>query len=98
MSHVHEIVTIRVDLAAGVSGEAADYARAKVATVAKYSPADISYAKVRLSTDGPRLLAAHASLDVNGTPVNANASAETYQEAVDLLHDKLQHQLADMGR
>ena len=41
---------------------------------------------------------AHASLDVNGTPVNAEAAAGTYQEAVDLLHDRLQHQLADMGR
>ncbi|MEV8438771.1 HPF/RaiA family ribosome-associated protein [Actinosynnema sp. NPDC051121] len=98
MSHVHEIVTIRVDLATGVPAEAADYARTKVAAIAKYSPADIGYARVRLSADGPRLLVAHASLDVNGTPVNAEASASTYQEAVDLLHDKLQHQLADMGR
>lgn len=98
MSHVHEIVTIRIDLAAGVPGEATDYARAKVAAIAKYAPADIAYARVRLSTDGPRLLVAHASLDVNGTPVNAEASAETYQEAVDELHDKLQHQLAHMGR
>lgn len=98
MSHVHEIADIRVDLAPGLPGEAAEYARAKVSAIAKYSPADISYAKVRLSTDGPRLLVAHATLDVNGTPVNADATAETYQEAVDLLHDKLQHQLADMGR
>lgn len=98
MSHVHEIANIRVDLAPGLPGEAGEYARTKVSAIAKYAPADISYAKVRLSTDGPRLLVAHASLDVNGTPVNADASAETYQEAVDLLHDKLQHQLADMGR
>jgi ribosome-associated translation inhibitor RaiA len=98
MSHVHEITDIRVDLAPGLPGEAAEYARVKVTAIAKYSPADIGYAKVRLGTDGPRLLVAHASLDVNGTPVNADASAETYQEAVDLLRDKLQHQLADMGR
>ncbi|MFJ6671199.1 HPF/RaiA family ribosome-associated protein [Actinosynnema sp. NPDC091369] len=95
---MHEIVTIRVDLATGVPGEATDYARAKVAAVAKYSPADIACARVRLGTDGPRSLVAHASLDVNGTPVNAEASAHTYQEAVDLLHDRLQHQLANMGR
>jgi ribosome-associated translation inhibitor RaiA len=98
MSHVHEIVNIRIDLATGVTGEAADYARAKIAAIAKYAPADIHYAKVRLTTDGPRLLVAHASLDVNGTPVNADASATTYQEAVDLLHDKLQHQLVELGR
>ncbi|XVS62258.1 HPF/RaiA family ribosome-associated protein [Actinosynnema sp. CA-299493] len=98
MSHVHEIADIRVDLARGVPGEAGEYARLKVSAIAKYSPADIGYAKVRLSTDGPRLLVAHASLDVNGTPVNADATAATYQEAVDLLHDKLRHQLADMGR
>lgn len=98
MSHVHEIATIRVDLAPGLPAEATEYARSKVSAIAKYSPADIAYAKVRLSTDGPRLLVAHATLDVNGTPVNADASAVTYQEAVDLLHDKLRHQLADMGR
>jgi ribosome-associated translation inhibitor RaiA len=98
MSHVHEIANIRVDLATGLPGEAAEYARTKVTAIAKYSPADISYAKVRLSTDGPRLVVAHASLDVNGTPVNADANAATYHEAVDLLHDKLQHQLAAMGR
>ncbi|ROP35086.1 HPF/RaiA family ribosome-associated protein [Saccharothrix texasensis] len=98
MSHVHEIVEFRVDLARGVPGEAGEYARVKVAAIAKYSPADIGYAKVRLSTDGSRLLVAHASLDVNGTQVNAEATAATYQEAVDLLHDKLQHQLVNLGR
>ncbi|WP_053722183.1 HPF/RaiA family ribosome-associated protein [Saccharothrix sp. NRRL B-16348] len=98
MSHVHEIVNIRIDLATGVPGDATEYARTKVAAIAKYAPADISYARVRLSTDGPRLVVAHASLDVNGTPVNAEASAQTYQEAVDLLHDKLQHRLVDIGR
>ncbi|QQQ74204.1 HPF/RaiA family ribosome-associated protein [Saccharothrix sp. 6-C] len=98
MSHVHEIADIRVDLAPGLPGEAGEYARAKIATIAKYAPADIAYARVRLSPDGQRLLVAHASLDVNGTPVNAEASAQTYQEAVDLLRDKLQHQLANVGR
>ncbi|MEU4445248.1 HPF/RaiA family ribosome-associated protein [Actinosynnema sp. NPDC050801] len=98
MSHVHEIANIQVDLASGVPGDAADYARGKVSAIAKYAPADIAYAKVRLSTDGPRLLVAHASLDVNGTLVNAEASAGTYREAVDLLHDKLQHQLVNIGR
>ncbi|GGP79242.1 HPF/RaiA family ribosome-associated protein [Saccharothrix coeruleofusca] len=78
--------------------EAGDYARTKVEAVAKYAPADVHYARVRLATDGPRLVTVHASLDVNGKPVNAEAAAETYQEAVDLLHDRLQHRLVSMGR
>ncbi|MBM7809711.1 HPF/RaiA family ribosome-associated protein [Saccharothrix algeriensis] len=98
MSRVHEIMDISTDLAAGVPFGAAEYARAKVAAVGKYAPADVPYAKVRFTTDGPRLVVAHATLDVNGTPVNAEASAPTYQEAVDLLHDRLQHQLAELGR
>ncbi|NUT53903.1 MAG: HPF/RaiA family ribosome-associated protein [Saccharothrix sp.] len=98
MSRAHEIATIRTDLAAGVPVDATEYARAKVAAVAKYSPADIAFARVRLSTDGPRSVVAHVSLDVNGTPVNAEASAGTYHEAVDLVHDRLQHQLTSLGR
>lgn len=98
MSRVHEILNIRTDLATGVPADAAEYARTKIAAVAKYAPADILFARVRLSTDGPRAVVAHASLDVNGTPVNAEATGDTHQEAVDLLHDRLQHQLAGMGR
>ncbi|TQM78940.1 sigma 54 modulation/S30EA-like ribosomal protein [Saccharothrix saharensis] len=98
MSNVHEILNIRTDLGTGVPADATEYARAKVAAVAKYAPADVQFAHVRLRTDGPRSIVAHASLDVNGKPVNAEAAATTYQEAVDLLHDRLQHQLADMGR
>ncbi|WP_158845953.1 HPF/RaiA family ribosome-associated protein [Saccharothrix deserti] len=97
MSRVHEIVNIQTDLATGIPGAAGDYARVKVASVAKYAPADIQYAKVRLTTDGPRRIVAHASLDVNGTPINAEAGGETYHEAVDLLHERLRHQLVDLG-
>src|SRR5688572_5870078 len=97
MNRVHEIVNIQTDLAGGIPGTAGDYARLKVAAVAKYAPADIQYAKVRLSMDGPRRVVAHASLDVNGTPVNAEAGGETYHEAVDRLHERLRHQLVDLG-
>jgi ribosome-associated translation inhibitor RaiA len=98
MGHVHEIVNIQTDLATGIPGEAGDYARLKVAAVGKYSPADIHWAKIRLTSDGPRRVVAHASLDVNGTPVNAEAGAETYHEAVDQLHERLRHQLVELGR
>ncbi|MBY8850007.1 HPF/RaiA family ribosome-associated protein [Saccharothrix sp. MB29] len=98
MSRVHEILNIQTELATGVPADAAEYARAKVEAVAKYAPADVLFARVRLTADGPRSVVAHASLDVNGTPVNAEATADTYQEAVDLLHDRLQHQLAGKGR
>lgn len=98
MNHVHEIVTIQTALAGGIPGAAGEYARSKVAAVAKYAPANIEYAKVRLSMDGPRRFVAHASLDVNGTLVNAEAGADTYREAIDQLHERLRHQLTDMGR
>ncbi|QFZ19670.1 hypothetical protein [Saccharothrix syringae] len=87
MSGTPEILNPRPDLAAGVPVDAAGYARDKVTAVAEYAPAD-----------GPRSIAAHAGLDVNGTPVNAQATAGTYREAVDLLHDRLRHRLANLGR
>lgn len=98
MSSVHQILNLRTELGSGVPAEATEYARAKVAAVAEYAPADVHFAHVRLSTDGLRLIVAHASSDAPGTRVNAEAAAETYQEAVDLLHDRSQHQLADMRR
>jgi ribosome-associated translation inhibitor RaiA len=98
MSHVHEILNIQTDLATGIPGPAGDYARSKVAAVAKYAPANIPFANVRLSMDGPRRVVAHASLDVNGTPVNAEAGAPTYREAVDQLQERLRHQLTSLGR
>ncbi|MBP2471823.1 ribosome-associated translation inhibitor RaiA [Crossiella equi] len=95
MHPTHHISQLRIELDADVPGAAEEYARQKVSAVARFAPADIPYARVRIAEDAHRLVA-HASLDVNGTPVNATASALTYQEAVDLLQDRLHHQLVDM--
>ncbi|NUT98383.1 MAG: hypothetical protein HOY78_40875 [Saccharothrix sp.] len=60
--------------------------------LARYSPV----ATARLDLDGPRRVTAHGRLDVDGVPVNAKATGDTYTEAVDLLQDKLKHQLLAM--
>ncbi|MBB4965654.1 hypothetical protein [Saccharothrix violaceirubra] len=96
MSTPHVIDNIQLDLAEGIPAEAGEYTRAKVDAVAKFAPADVPFATVRLTFDGPRLIVAHARLDVGGTPVNAEATAPTYQEAADALHDRLRHLLVEL--
>ncbi|CAL9505669.1 HPF/RaiA family ribosome-associated protein [Saccharothrix sp. NPDC042600] len=94
---MHEIANIHTELAHGIPSAAGDYARAKVGALARYAPADVPVATARLDFDGPHLVVAHGRLDVNGVPVNAKAAAATYTEAVDLLQDKLKHQLLAMS-
>lgn len=90
---MHQITNIHTELADGIPAEAGDYARTKVEALARYSPADVPVATARLDHDGPRRVTAHGRLDVDGVPVNAKATGDTYTEAVDLLQDKLKHQL-----
>ena len=57
----------------------------KIAPLARYAPEPTEFARVRLIPDGPRTIAVHATLDVDGTQVFAKA-----EEAVDRVHDELQ--------
>lgn len=95
MRHAGQAVidNIQVSLTTKVPDDARGYAAAKVGALAKYAPAPVDLAAVRLTTTADRrrrpLVVAHAQLTVNGTGVNAEATAGTYTEVIDLLHDRL---------
>lgn len=75
-----EIGNIVVERAHQVPTEAERYARGKVAPLGRYAPEPITFARVRLTRTGSRSIGAHANLDVNGTPVNAQVEAPTFAE------------------
>lgn len=91
-----EIGNVVVELDGGIPAEAGQYAHDKIAPLGRYAPEPTAFARVRLTTDGPRAISVHVNLDVNGTPVVAKAEAPTFTEAVDHAHDQLQNQLVKM--
>ncbi|WNV84846.1 HPF/RaiA family ribosome-associated protein [Umezawaea sp. Da 62-37] len=102
MHHAGQTVieNLRVSRTAKVPAEASDYAQQKIGPLAKYAPATVESAEVRLTTTADRrtepLIVAHVQLSVNGTGVHAEAEAGTYTEAIDLLHDRVHSQLLRM--
>ncbi|SDH59779.1 putative sigma-54 modulation protein [Lentzea fradiae] len=90
------IGNVVVELADKVPAAARQYAHDKIAPLARYAPEPTEFAHVRLMADGPRAIAVHVNLDVNGTPVVARTEAPTFEEAVDHAHDQLQNQLVKM--
>ncbi len=74
------------------------YARRKVVAVAGHSPKPIRHARITLSraSDPAASRPAHvsATLDLDGHVVRAHAAAATLREAVDALHDRLDHRLS----
>ncbi|EQD85004.1 ribosome hibernation promotion factor [Saccharopolyspora erythraea] len=80
----------------------ADYAEERVRSVFRFAHEPVLYARVRVSRHrdpaaSPRAVA-QASLDVNGRPVRAQVRAATSEEAIDRLHDRLQHVLERVAR
>jgi ribosome-associated translation inhibitor RaiA len=74
-----------------------EYARTKVARVAKRARGPILFAKVDLHDEAnpswSRPAQAKAVLDVNGSVVRAHVGAPTLHEAIDLLEARLLHRL-----
>lgn len=75
---------------------AREYAHDRIAPLARFAPEPTTYAHVRIVTAGARTVEVRANLDVNGTPVVAQAEAETATEAIDAVRDHLQSQLSKM--
>jgi ribosomal subunit interface protein len=75
---------------------AREYARDRIAPLARFAPELTNYAHVRIVNAGPRTVEVHANLDVNGTPVVAQAEAGTVTEAIDAVRDHLHRQLVKM--
>jgi ribosome-associated translation inhibitor RaiA len=91
-----EIGDVVVELDDGIAAEAKQYAHDKIASLARYAPEPTEFARVRLTPIGPRTIAVHVNLDVNGTQVVAKAEAPTFTEAVDAIHDQLRSRLTKM--
>jgi ribosomal subunit interface protein len=87
-------VTVRGDVSPG----AVDYARSKVAHVARYAHEPVLGAHVVLTVAPDPAVERHAraeaSLDVNGTLLRAHALASDMLSAVDLLEARLQRNVA----
>lgn len=88
-----EIGNVVVELDGPIADGARNYAREKIAPLARYAPEPTEFAHVRLFKTGQRTFAVHANLDVNGTPVFAKKEAATIEEAVDAVQDQLHSQL-----
>lgn len=77
--------------------EAAEYARAKIGELGRYTSRPVLRARVKLSRHRdpavPRPVVAQANLDVDGRLVRAQVQAETGGEAVDLLAARLRRRL-----
>ncbi|WP_086664206.1 HPF/RaiA family ribosome-associated protein [Lentzea kentuckyensis] len=79
-----------------VDQTAKEYAHDRIAPLARFAPEPTTYAHVRIVNAGPRTVEVHANLDVNGTPVVAQAEAQTATEAIDAVRDHLHRQLVKM--
>jgi ribosome-associated translation inhibitor RaiA len=88
---------VRIAARGDVGDKARRHAREEIAKVTRRLNDPILFARVKLTlTDDPanqRPAIAQAMLDVNGRPVRAVAGAPTVLEAVDLMCERLRHQL-----
>ena len=91
------IMTTRGD----VSDDAVAYATDKVSRVLAFAPTPVLHVRVELqrqqnrSLDRPSL--AKGTIDVNGHPIRAQATAAAMDEAIDLLEARLRRQLEEMS-
>ncbi|MFC3895192.1 HPF/RaiA family ribosome-associated protein [Lentzea rhizosphaerae] len=95
MKHAGQLEIANVVVEAG-DQTAREYAHDRIAPLARFAPEPTTYAHVRIVTASPRTIEVRVNLDVNGTPVVAQAQAETATEAIDAVRDHLHSQLTKM--
>lgn len=85
-----------------VPAELVEYARYKVLQACRHSRQPILHVRLRLTAraDPPvsRPARAQANLDVNGRLLRGQVTASSLREAIDLLEDRLRHQLSRHAR
>ncbi|HSJ45860.1 MAG TPA: HPF/RaiA family ribosome-associated protein [Euzebyales bacterium] len=88
---------VRIAARGDIGDKAKRHAREEVAKVTRRLDDPILFARVKLTlTDDPanqRPAIAQAMLDVNGQPIRAVADGPTVVEAIDLMTERLRHQL-----
>lgn len=91
-----------VEACGRVPADLAEYARSRIAALARHVHEPILHARVKLTESGDpavtRPAIAQANLDLNGRLVRAHVAAHTMREAIDLLHDRLVRRLARMAQ
>jgi ribosome-associated translation inhibitor RaiA len=80
----------------------AEYARTRIAALAGRSHEPIEFARARLTQSADpgneRPAAVQVRLDLHGRLVRAHVAAPTMIQAIDLVHERLAHQLARLAR
>jgi ribosome-associated translation inhibitor RaiA len=91
-----------VEVRGSVPGDAAEYARTRIAALARHAHEPVLSARAKLTEAADPAVAspaiAQANLDLNGRLVRAHVAAATMREAIDLLHDRLARRLERMAR
>ncbi|SDM35674.1 ribosome hibernation promotion factor [Allokutzneria albata] len=77
-----------------------EYARKRLAGLARVAPAPVDRVRVRLSRatgSGDRSAVVKAALHISGRVIRAHVAAPTFREAVDRMRDVLHHRLSVLG-
>lgn len=99
-SHPLDPSSVRVIQQGGPFGEdAADYARERMAGLARYTKRPMLFAKVRLIKHiQPDAVVAKGTVDIDGEVSFAQAHGFRAREAIDLLVDKLRRDIVEQSR
>ncbi|MBB5157536.1 ribosome-associated translation inhibitor RaiA [Saccharopolyspora phatthalungensis] len=101
-SAAREHVQIDTQITAIPTPGVAKYVEKRIRSVLRFAHEPVLHARVRVLRHGDPAVAhpvtAQANLDLNGRLVRAQVSASTVEEAVDLLHDRLQQRLERLAR
>lgn len=88
---------LAVEFRGAIPEKVKQYATEKLSKLERYAPRPILHAKVEIHEEGnpaiPARIAAKASIDVNGNVLHASVSGTTFEEAIDLLADRLRRQI-----
>jgi ribosome-associated translation inhibitor RaiA len=96
-----QLVDPAVETRGGVTSDERAYAHEKLAHIARFAPAPVLDARLRLRYEPDpareRPATAEATLDVNGRAVRAHVAAATMREATDLLEARLRRRLEHLA-
>lgn len=102
MARQSELPTIELQARGDVPDSAIDYARKRVAATTRLAPEPILFIRVRLTLHGnpaaERPAVAQANVDLNGRLVRVQAVAETTQEAIDEMAERLRMRYERVAR
>lgn len=88
---------LAVDFRGSIPEKVKQYATEKLSKLERYAPKPILHAKLEIQKAGNPAIAtpyeANASVDVNGKVLHAKVQGSTFEEAIDLVADRLHRQI-----